>query len=440
MVLLQITDMATKIEIKSDKITPFGGIFSVIREFSPIERLFDSELGLRVKTFGYQYGEIMRAMMCNYFCGGDRMEDIKIYQPGIEYMPGMKLCSPDTMLRAIDELTEANTCYTAESGKSYDFNTSERLNTLMVKAAKQQKLLREGRRYILDFDHKFIGAEKYDTKFSYRGERGYMPGVSILTDMATGDDVIVGVENRDGNANVKFHQTDTLERTFNRLEANGLWATIVRCDCGSYSREIIEAISRHCHRFYIRANMYAALRDSLAEHTNWESVEIDGQMTEVLSLPFISIEGIDHCRLVVQRTKKDTPDLFDGQYVYRAILTNDWDAGEADIILFYNRRGAKEKIFDQMDNDFGWNYLPKSFMNQNAVFLVLSSIIRNFYCGLLRGKRIKAFALDRKSRLKSFISKFLAVPAKWIKRARGYVLNLYTEHEGYREIFDLGFG
>ena len=429
-----------KLVIKSDKIMPFGGIFSVIREFSPIERLIDSELGLRVKTYGYQYSEIMRTMMCNYLCGGERMEDIKVYQPGIEYMPGMKLCSPDTMLRAIDELTEVNTTYRADSGKNYDFNISESLNTLMVKAAKQQKMLREGRRYVLDFDHKFIEAEKYDAKFSYRGERGYMPGVSILTDMSTGDDVIVGVENRDGNANVRFHQADTLERTFNRLEANGLWATIVRCDCGSYSREIIETISRHCHKFYIRANMYSALRESLAEHSNWESVDIDGVPTEVLSLPFISIEEIKHCRLVVQRTRKDTPDLFDGQYVYRAILTNDWDAEEDGIISFYNQRGAKEKIFDQMDNDFGWNYLPKSFMNQNAVFLVLTSIIRNFYCGLLRGKRIKAFALNRKSRLKSFISKFLAVPAKWIKRARGYVLNLYTEHNGYKEIFNLGFG
>lgn len=70
-----------KIEIKSDKIMPFGGIFSVIHEFAPIERLIDSELGLRVKTFGYQYSEIMRTMMCNYLCGGDRMEDIKIFQP-----------------------------------------------------------------------------------------------------------------------------------------------------------------------------------------------------------------------------------------------------------------------------------------------------------------------------------------------------------------------
>lgn len=44
---------------------------------------------------------------------------------------------------------------------------------------------------------------------------------------------------------------------------------------------------------------------------------------------------------MVQRTRKDTPDPFDGQYVYRAVLTNDWDAEEDGIISFYNQRGAK---------------------------------------------------------------------------------------------------
>lgn len=422
---------------------PFGGIFSVIRQFSPIERLIDAELGLRVKAFGYQYSEIVRTMMCTYLCGGDRVEDAKIYQEGIEYMPGMNLCSPDTVLRAINELSTDNITYTAGSGKSYDFNSAEKLNDVMVKAAMAQGLVRPGRGYVLDFDHEFLEAEKLDAKFSYKGFRGYSPGVAVLTDMCTGDDVIVGVENRDGNANVKFHQTDTLDRVFDRLDRHGLWATKVRCDCGSYSNEIIGTIMRHCHKFYIRANMYEALRESLREHTDWKKTNVGDQEMEVLSLPFVSIEGIDHCRLVVQRTARpqgEAPDLFDGNWVYRAILTNDWDADEEEIIEFYNQRGAKEKIFDQLDNDFGWNYLPKSFMNQNAVFMVLTSMIRNFYCGMLRHKEFGKMGLDRRSRVKSFISKFLAVPAKWTRHARGYVLNLFTRRQGYTEIFNIGVG
>ena len=35
----------------------------------------------------------------------------------------------------------------------------------------------------------------------------------------------------------------------------------------------------------------------------------------------------------------------------------------------YNLRGGKERIFDDMNNGFGWSRLPKSFMAENTVFL-----------------------------------------------------------------------
>ena len=58
-----------------------------------------------------------------------------------------------------------------------------------------------------------------------------------------------------------------------------------------------------------------------------------GQLTEggeydVQSFPFESFEDVKHCRLVVQRQRKqkgEQLDLFDGEYTYRCILTNDWD-------------------------------------------------------------------------------------------------------------------
>ena len=33
--------------------------------------------------------------------------------------------------------------------------------------------------------------------------------------------------------------------------------------------------------------------------------------------------------------------------------------------------GGKERFFDDMNNGFGWNRLPKSFMAQNTVFLLI---------------------------------------------------------------------
>ena len=45
--------------------------------------------------------------------------------------------------------------------------------------------------------------------------------------------MIVGIENSDGNTNVRFHQKDTLRRFFERLEQKGLTVNRFRADFGS---------------------------------------------------------------------------------------------------------------------------------------------------------------------------------------------------------------
>ncbi len=47
------------------------------------------------------------------------------------YGPDGRLCSPDTVLRMLSQLT----VYTSESGKEYRFNTAETLNGLLVYVA-----------------------------------------------------------------------------------------------------------------------------------------------------------------------------------------------------------------------------------------------------------------------------------------------------------------
>ena len=56
-----------KIQIKSEKLTPFGGIFSIMELFDFIlSSVIDSTLGLRCKSFGYRYSEIIRSLMSIY--------------------------------------------------------------------------------------------------------------------------------------------------------------------------------------------------------------------------------------------------------------------------------------------------------------------------------------------------------------------------------------
>ena len=101
-------------------------------------------------------------------------------------------------------------------------------------------------------------------------------------------------------------------------------------------------------------------------------------------------------RLVIQRQRRvdGNLDLWEGEYTYRCILTNGYTSTNREVVEFYNLRGGKERIFDDMNNGFGWARLPKSFMSENTVFLLLTALIRNFYKFLM--DRINAKSLRTK--------------------------------------------
>ena len=138
-------DMA-KIQIKSEKLTPFGGIFSIMEQFdSTLSSVIDSTLGLRCRLFGYQYSEIIRSPMSFYFCGGSCIEDVTTHLMNhLSLHPTLRTWCSDTILRAIKELTQENISYTSDTGKNYDFNTADALNTLLLNCMFASGQLKEG--------------------------------------------------------------------------------------------------------------------------------------------------------------------------------------------------------------------------------------------------------------------------------------------------------
>ncbi len=67
-------------------------------------------------------------------------------------------------------------------------------------------------------------------------------------------------------------------------------------------------------------------------------------------------------------------------------------------------------------------------------------MIRNFYKFLMGRIDAKAFGLEKCSRIKAFVFKFISVPAKWIRTARHYELNIYTDNKSYLNPFALADG
>ena len=427
-----------KVQQKSEKISAFGGIFFVLDKFDSIlSSVIDSHLGLRSTLIGYQYSEIIRAIFSVFCCGGDCMEDLNLYLKDVlTERPQTRVPSADTVLRGIEELATENISYTAEkTGNVYDFNTAEKLNQLLIKLLLATGQLTEGGAYDVDFDHQFLEADKYDSKRTYKGFDGYSPGVFTIGGL------IVYLENRDGNCNVRFKQAETHRRFFEMMSSFGIHTRSFRADCGSYSEDIVKVVMEHTEKFYIRAERYAGLYEKVKRKTGWTTVEIGFQRYDVQSFPFESFEDVKHCRLVVQRQRRqkgEQLDLFDGEYTYRCILTNDWDMTDEEIILHYNKRGTAEQVFDRQNNDFGWAHLPKSFMNQNTVFLLITAMAANFYRYIVALPLMAVlFGIKATDRVKNFLFRFIAVPAKWIKTARQYKLHIYSQ-KPYNLIWEHG--
>ena len=426
-----------KLQIKSETIATFGGIFQIMELFERLGlgRLVDSSLGKRYSSWNaFQYSEVFETLFCNYLCGGDCLEDINMLAPQLSLRPGTRIPSADTVGRVLKSLATENISYACEnSGNSYCFNAAERLNTLLLNMTKKLGLLKAGEEVTLDFDHQFIPAHKFDAKYSYKKDFGYFPGWASI------GGILVGGENRDGNTNVKFHQADTLSRIMDRVTL--ITSVIIknfRADCGSFSKEIIEAVEPRCEHFYIRASNCSSRYEDFREFDGWESAEIDYHECELASFDYEMNDS--KYRLVVQRSPKMedgkmVTDMFGTVYVYRAIVTNDWEMSEKDVVLFYNRRGESEKNFDIQNNDFGWAHLPFSFMNENTVFMLITAMLKNFFLYLTQTLSEHIKAIKKTSRLKKVLLHFICVPAKWIKSGRRNILKLYTERQYYKDIF-----
>ena len=121
-------DMA-KIQLKSDNINPFGGLFPIFRQFnrSGLRSVIDKHLGKRGSTkAAFTHGDVFASLSGNYLCGGDCIEDVMDIKPFWGGREDIRICSSDVMLRALRNLADGNVAYKSDKGKSYDFNVNER--------------------------------------------------------------------------------------------------------------------------------------------------------------------------------------------------------------------------------------------------------------------------------------------------------------------------
>jgi hypothetical protein len=423
-----------KIQNFKTAVNPFSGISLVNHYFnkSGLAQLVDNELGIRTVRVGFQYSEIFRNLTNVFLSGGDVIEDINNHLgEHLKSIPHNNVPSADTVLRAIKELTTKNTVYISDKGLSYNFNINTKLNRLNIKSLKLTKQLKAGESYDFDYDNQVNANNKWDAKNTYKKNKGYLPGIATIGNK------VVAIENRDGNANVKFKQEKTLERIYTLLESEGITINRSRMDAGSYSKKIIDVADRYSKLFYIRANKSADLFEQINNISDWETVEINYKNYQVASIPFAQFYKDRNYRLVIMREESSNTqlDMFTRDtYIYRSILTNDHQSTEKEVIEYYNARGASEKIFDEMNNDFGWKHLPFSFLNENNAFMIITAMIKNFYNYFIAIVTRKFDDINSTTRVKRFVFRFITVAGRWVYQGREWILKLFTKRPYYQLI------
>lgn len=416
-----------KITTSLENIKSFGGLNFVTAEFDNLNlpELITKHLGKRPPQAEFSFSDAIKNLWAITFAGGDCAEDIHTnLKEELLQIDNLNVCSPDTILRLQKKLALEKVIHKGNSSSINEFSTHNALNSLNLEMLLQSETLKPNTFYDFDFDNQFIPCEKYDAKKSYKMKHGYFPGVATIGRH------IVYLENRNGNSNVKFKQAETLQAAYDLLKGKGIHIDRSRMDCGSFTKAVIEVVEKNCKRFYIRAQRCEELSSQIKELKDWETVRVGLFDIEVCSIEYAPFGEEKKYRYVVSREKNNsgqTDVFFNDNFIYRAIATNDLVSSNKDVVEYYNQRGAAERIFDEMNNDFGWKNLPFSFLQENTVYMMLMAMCRNFYLIVLEKISQKVHFVKTTFRLKKFIFRFVVVPFKWINRGRQKILKLYTK-------------
>ncbi len=439
-ILVILTNTGMKIVKSSQPITPFGGLTYVFQELErkQIGNLVNNYLPQLPKQTTYSWKDIVYSLWSIPFCGGDCIEDLNInLRQYLKTIPHFKVSSSDSVLRRLKQMAKPTTTLVSKYyGKSHEFSINMALNKLNIKLTKRLGGL-DGKSLILDYDNTILSTEKADARRTYIKEKGYNPGVGIIGDK------IVYVENRNGNSDAQTFQEKTVSRMFKLLKSEGVSAEVFRADSASYLFQVIETAKKYVKRFYIRARNDQSVTNAIGRIQNWEEAVLNDEKVLIGSTiyrPFHRSKSrrgknqplSDYRLVVIKVPRKDGQINFftNEAFLYRCIITNDYQMPKLEVFNFYNQRGAKEKEFDVLKNDFGWNQIPFSKLNENTVYMILTAMARNIFSYLINLFSKTSKLLKPNYRVKKFIFRFVILPAKWTRRSRQNIFNVYNSPPG----------
>lgn len=387
--------------------------------------LIDKTLGKRVKQATYSYSDILLYWIYSNICGAERLEDTVFLKENLSDIPNLANPSPDRISGILRSLATPKFTTVTKTGVIHEFSINMELNKLMLDVAKKLNTISGD---TLDYDNVIIETDKQDSTWTYKKNKGYQPGVAFIGQTP------VYIEGRNGNSNASYKIAETLDNCLRLLQSKKVPFKYFRSDSAAYQFDVVKLMDANKIEFFIRADTTQKLKKQAKLITNWEKATNGKSFYDVGEMeyqPFQSsydksTDKPTTYRVIVKRQTNS-----EGKVFYYSVITSNWTMPKAKALRFYDQRGAMERNFDDLKNNFNWKRLPFSYLNENLVFMIIGAIANIVYSHIINTFSKKVDFVKKTFRLKNFIFHFITVSSHWKKGK----LKLFTR-KNYLKIFE----
>lgn len=424
-----------QVQVKKSFYQSFGGINFIEEDIRKINfsSIVTQTLGSRSFLAQYSYADLLKTIFYSKLIGGDVLDDLNVLKQQLQDHPCLTIASPDTIEYAFQELVQPIKKEATTTGKEHFINEHKGFNRLLTNLCRQTGLLKQGKKYTMDYDGHIIENTKIDNAFTYKKSEGYYPVLCSINKLP------IYLQNRKGNTPESYNQKNIIAAALEQCIAQKLTVNKFRADACCYEKNTIKYLEKNNITYYIRAEQNENLRIALEDETEWQPALLNHCKVEVCSIEEQLFGEQAPRRIVAYRRKlsNEQATIFDNNgYRYSTIVTSDNEATALDVIEFYNQRGCQgEHHFKELDYDFSWNKLPFNNFQLNTIYLyatavayILFQYVKQKYAGVLS-------FVNNAMQLKNFILHFVTLTAKWVHTARQWVLKIFTT-KNYAPVFE----
>lgn len=228
--------------------------------------------------------------------------------------------------------------------------------------------------YTLDLDASQIVAEKQEAKWTYKGERGYMPMVGHLAE----NGLVIGEEFREGNQSPGERNLPFIQHCVQQLP-KGKRIARVRADSATYQAAVFNWCEQEKVAFAIGAVRDEAVVKAIESipEEDWREYQ-NGSITETVHSMNETKKAF---RLIVVKRPVQADLLEEGEPAarYHVIASNREETAE-ETVAWYNQRGeASENKLKELKIGFGMERMPCGQFAANAVFFRLGVLAYNLF-------------------------------------------------------------